>query len=209
MNCGMNDFIEIYDNGEQWPNSVIEAITWFINNCSTTKSKESGLSYFNKNRKRICNSMTLDFGQNYEPNDIIYYLLNQAKTEYVNTYSFLKKLDWRLCPLYNLQGYDGSEEGYFSLHNEHTGMYPYRMLAWMIYLNDAVSGTEFPYQNKTITPKTGRTVIWPAGWTHPHKGVIPNEGLKYIATGWFYFLPKGEPKFDGRHPDEDKQEIVV
>ena len=122
---------------------------------------------------------------------------------------FLKKLDWRLCPFYNIQGYDGPEDGFFSLHNEHTGMYPYRMLAWMIYLNDAESGTEFPYQNKTITPKAGRTVIWPAGWTHPHKGVIPNEGLKYIATGWFYFLPKGEPRFDGHHPDENKQEIVV
>jgi hypothetical protein len=154
--------------------------------------------------------MTLDFGQDYEPNDVIYSLVNKAKNEYVKTYSFLDKLQWRLCPLYNIQGYDGPEEGFFSLHNEQTDMYPYRMLAWMIYLNDAVSGTEFPYQDRTVTPKTGRTVIWPAGWTHPHKGVTPNQGLKYIATGWFYYLPKGNPQFDGRHPDEQRiQEIVV
>ena len=108
-----------------------------------------------------------------------------------------------------MQRYDGNKEGYFSLHNEQSGMYPYRMLVWMIYLNDAKSGTEFPYQNKTITPKTGRTVIWPASWTHPHKGVTPNIGIKYIATGWFYYLPKGEPKLDGNHPDENIQEIVV
>ena len=64
---------------------------------------------------------------------------------------------------------------------------------------------------KIVKPEIGRTVIWPAGWTHPHKGVTPNKGLKYIATGWFYFLPKGkEPKFDGHHPDETKiQEIVI
>ena len=204
----MHDFLKVYDNEER-SFHVASVVTWFENNYSTTKSKEAGLSYFNQHRKRICNSMTLDFGQDYEPNEVIYYLLNAAKTEYVNTYSFLKKLDWRLCPLYNIQGYDGPEDGFFSLHNEHTGMYPYRMLAWMIYLNDAVSGTEFPYQNKTITSKTGRTVIWPASWTHPHKGVIPNEGLKYIATGWFYFLPKGKPKFDGHHPDENIQEIIV
>ena len=204
----MNDFLEVYDNEEKLF-SVVNAVTWFEDNYDKNKSKESGLAYFNQHRQRICNSMTLDFGQDYEPNEAIYYLLNKAKTEYVSTYSFLKKLDWRLCPFYNIQGYDGPEDGFFSLHNEHTGMYPYRMLAWMIYLNDAVSGTEFPYQNKTITPKTGRTVIWPASWTHPHKGVIPNEGLKYIATGWFYFLPKGKPKFDGHHPDENKQEIVV
>ena len=83
-------------------------------------------------------------------------------------------------------------------------------LAWMVYLNDAASGTEFPYQEMIVEPKEGRTVIWPAGWTHPHKGVTPNEGIKYIATGWFYSLPMGEPKFDGRHPDEEKiQEIIV
>ena len=204
----MNDFIGIYDSEEK-SFRVASVVAWFENNYSTTKSKEAGLSYFNRHRKRICNSMTLDFGQDYEPNDIVYYLVNQARKRYVNTYSFLGKLNWRLCPLYNLQGYDGPDDGFFSLHNEHSGMYPYRMLAWMIYLNNANSGTEFPYQNKTITPKAGRTVIWPAGWTHPHKGVIPNEGLKYIATGWFYYLPKGRPHFDGHHPDENIQEIVV
>ena len=205
----MNDFIEIYDDEEN-PFDVVDVITWFENNYSRTKSKESGLSYFNQHRKRICTSMTLDFGKDHEPNEAIYYLIEKAKNEYVKSYSFLDKLQWRICPFYNIQGYDGPEEGFFSLHNEHTGRYPYRMLAWMIYLNDAESGTEFPYQNKTITPKTGRTVIWPAGWTHPHKGVTPNQGLKYIATGWFYFLPKGEPQFDGRHPDEERiQEIVV
>ena len=62
-----NDFIGIYDNGEQWPNQVIDAVTWFINNFNTTKTKESGLAYFNRHRKRICTSKTLDFGEDYEP----------------------------------------------------------------------------------------------------------------------------------------------
>ena len=114
-----------------------------------------------------------------------------------------------MCPVYNLQKYEEGE-GFFSLHNEQSGSYPYRLLAWMVYLNDAKSGTEFPYQEMIVEPKEGRTVIWPAGWTHPHKGVTPNEGTKYIATGWFYTLPAGEPKFDGRHPDEEKiTEILV
>ena len=26
--------------------------------------------------------------------------------------------------------------------------------------------------------------MWSAGWTHPHKGVTPNVGDKYIVTGW-------------------------
>ena len=77
-----NDFIGIYDNGEQWPTwPMSDVVTWFINNYNTTKSKESGLSYFNRHRKRICASKTLDFGEDYEPNKVIYYLVNEAKKQ--------------------------------------------------------------------------------------------------------------------------------
>ena len=111
--------------------------------------------------------------------------------------------------------YDGEKEGYFTLHCEHAAGYPFRMLAWMVFLNEAKSGTEFPFQNRILKPKTGRLAIWPAAWTHPHRGVTPNQGLKYIATGWGYFLPKKRNEdihisFDGRHADEEKiKEIVV
>ena len=36
----------------------------------------------------------------------------------------------------------------------------------------------------TVNAKMGRCVIWPAAWTHVHRGVTPNKGLKYIVTGW-------------------------
>ena len=209
-----NDFIEVYDykfNGD----CCEDAIRYFESVYDESSSKSGGLSYFNRNRQKICAFKTFDFGQDLEINPYVYTYVKPSIKSYTEKYDYLSKIDkvsqWRLCPSYNVQRYDGPEEGFFSLHNEQTGLYPYRMLAWMVYLNDAASGTEFPYQEKTITPKEGRTAIWPAGWTHPHKGVTPNEGLKYIATGWFYFLPKGEqPKFDGRHPDEQRiQEIVV
>ena len=64
---------------------------------------------------------------------------------------------------------------------------PQRILAWMIYLNDAECGTEFPYQDITLEAKAGRLALWPAAWTHPHKGVTPNIGNKYIATGWYEY----------------------
>ena len=63
----MNDFLEVYDNEEKLF-SVVNAVTWFEDNYDKNKSKESGLAYFNQHRQRICNSMTLDFGQDYEPN---------------------------------------------------------------------------------------------------------------------------------------------
>ena len=205
----LHDFIETYDTSQV---SICENIVSFFERVYVPKS--SGLKAFNRNRQKVCSTMTLDFGQDWEINDSVYFYVNVAIRKYREKYDYLDRIDkisqWRLSPSYNIQRYDGKEEGFFSLHNETSGSYPYRLLAWMVYLNDAECGTEFPYQEKTVTPKTGRTVIWPAGWTHPHKGVTPNIGLKYIATGWFYHLPKGEPQFDGHHPDEQRiQEIVV
>ena len=206
----MHDFLEIYDDDYTYA-GCDEIIKFFD---QTYTSKPAGLKAFNRNRQKICSTMTLNFGEDWEINDSVYFFVKEGIDKYRDKYEYLNSIDkfsqWRICPSYNIQRYDGKEEGYFSLHNETSGSYPYRLLAWMVYLNDAECGTEFPYQDRTITPKKGRTVIWPAAWTHPHRGVTPNVGLKYIATGWFYHLPKGEPKFDGRHPDEKRiQEIVV
>ena len=35
-----------------------------------------------------------------------------------------------------------------------------------------------------VEPVMGKTLIWPAEWTHAHKGNIVESGTKYIATGW-------------------------
>ena len=87
-----------------------------------------------------------------------------------------------------LQKYDGKEDGYKVWHCEHNSekSCSKRIMAWMFYLNDAKCGTEF-YDRPTIKAKRGRCVIWPAFWTHMHRGVTPNIGLKYIITGWFSY----------------------
>lgn len=91
---------------------------------------------------------------------------------------------WTIDEWYNIQKF-GEGEGYFTPHAEAESDNSFqRMLVWMVYLNNAKSGTEFIYYNKIVTPVVGRMVIWPAGWTHTHKGVVPNEGDKYIMTGW-------------------------
>ena len=57
----------------------------------------------------------------------------------------------------------------------------------MIYLNDAQCGTCFPHQDVILIPKQGDLWVWPAFWTHAHRGEVPNIGDKYIATGWCEF----------------------
>ena len=205
------DFIEIYDNEKI--DDCAKIVNYFDSVYDESSSKSSGLAFFNRGRQKVCATKTFNFGDDVLINGQVYGFIQNALKQYTKKYDYLNTLNkssyWRLCPLYNIQRYNEGE-GFFSLHNEQSGSYPYRLLAWMVYLNDATSGTEFPYQDTIVSPTAGRTVIWPAGWTHPHKGVTPNVGVKYIATGWFYTLPKGEPKFDGHHPDETNiQEIII
>jgi len=65
-----------------------------------------------------------------------------------------------------------------------------RVIAWTLYLNTVVEGgeTEFLYYKKRITAKQGRLIIWPAGFTHTHRGNSPLSNDKYIITGWLEFI---------------------
>jgi len=39
-------------------------------------------------------------------------------------------------------------------------------------------------QNIKVDPSVGTNVIFPAYWTHAHRGVIAPNETKYIITGW-------------------------
>jgi len=69
----------------------------------------------------------------------------------------------------------------------------HRVLAWMTYLNDVEDGgeTRFHHYNVDITPERGKTLIWPADWTHVHAGKVVKRGKKYIITGWMHFPHPG------------------
>jgi len=82
-------------------------------------------------------------------------------------------------------------EGYFKNHYERNAVRnSTRELAYMVYLNTLTDkgGTIFPQQKKTLTPIKGKMVVWPAHFTHPHRGLISSTQEKYIATGWFEII---------------------
>jgi len=64
-----------------------------------------------------------------------------------------------------------------------------RLLTWILYLNDIEEGgeTEFLYQHMRVKPKAGTLVMWPAGFTHTHRGNPPLSGTKYVLTSWMEF----------------------
>jgi len=64
-----------------------------------------------------------------------------------------------------------------------------RHLVFMTYLNTVKdAGTEFKYQKITAKAIKGKTVIWPAAWTHTHRGIVNKKKEKIIITGWFNYV---------------------
>ena len=65
-----------------------------------------------------------------------------------------------------------------------------RQLVAVWYLNDVPGPggeTEFLFQDIKITPQKGKLVLFPPFWTHEHRGVTLQQGVKYIATTWVVF----------------------
>jgi hypothetical protein len=95
---------------------------------------------------------------------------------------------------FNVQKYLKGSGGYPHWHSE---IFPkdtdceqlHRVLAFQFYLNDVSQGgeTEFFYQEKKVPPKAGRMVVFPAGFTHTHRGNVPQSGDKYVITSWVMF----------------------
>ena len=57
---------------------------------------------------------------------------------------------------------------------------------YILYLNDVEEGgeTELLYQSMRFKPEAGTLLLFPAGFTHTHRGNPPLSGEKYIMTGW-------------------------
>lgn len=141
------------------------------------KSKDLGLSF-------VSNDSTEDI----KCNNLVLPKITHCLSLYKKKYPFIDEISkWNIDYDYNIQKFE-TGEGYFKVHCEQESITPKRILVWMIYLNNAKCGTKFYYQNVTMKARAGRIVIWPAGWTHMHSGVVPNKGDKYIVTGWFSFI---------------------
>ena len=110
--------------------------------------------------------------------------------DYQNQWPFLKSVIKVVdVPGFNIQKYSRGDH-FSQLHSERTTLDTlHRLFAWMTYLNDVDDGgqTNFSHDEIKIKPETGKTLIWPAEWTHAHTGEILKSGTKYIVTGWMNF----------------------
>lgn len=68
--------------------------------------------------------------------------------------------------------------------------FSHRQLVAIWYLNDVPGPggeTEFLFQDIKIKPELGKLILFPPFWTHEHRGVTLESGVKYIATTWVVF----------------------
>jgi len=128
-------------------------------------------------------------------NTILHYLsqLQKICKNYIEKYEYCAYYDvWSIVENFKIQYYD-LNEGFYGYHAERTcaeTINSKRHLVFMTYLNDVTDGgeTEFFYQRKKIKPQKGKTLIWPADWTHTHRGIISPSQQKYIITGWYSYV---------------------
>ena len=117
------------------------------------------------------------------------YALRDGMKDYAKKYDVIEYLRPFKINFFNIQKYEPGE-GFYNWHCENNGEIQFmnRNLVFMIYLNDVENGgTEFMFQKHREEAEIGKLVIWPAGWTHTHRGVISEKEIKYIVTGWWDF----------------------
>lgn len=117
--------------------------------------------------------------------------LQRCYDEYTDKFSVLKDGNIRGTAM-KMQRTDPGG-GYHVWHAEQGNKeHAERVLVYMLYLNtlgEQDGGeTEFLYQRLRLRPEENTMILWPAAYTHTHRGntVLGNQS-KYIVTGWFYY----------------------
>ena len=184
------DFIEIYDNSasQELCDKLIE---WFdlcsdrgftVHNMRDPDGKEVSGGLVSDESVTIPFVSSLSISP--ETTSAVWKSLNECFNNYIVKYEFGERLSCHTFKLHKVK----KGQGYHVWHHETEGAaLQARVLAWMTYLKVPEEGgeTEFLHQSKRIEPVVGRTLIWPAYFTHLHRGNPPLKGEKYYITGWF------------------------
>ena len=194
MNAQYNQFIGMYNNVYQdgFCNHMISEFDRVLSEglCGNRQTVEDVKKVEKEDEFYFLNlrSHNLSFFNGENPTKIILQGIQNCFDDYVNEYDVLKN-NHLSCTSVKMQK-TSPGGGYHVWHceqnNEESNA---RCLVYTLYLNDIEEAgeTEFLYQRVRIPPKENSMVIWPAAFTHTHRGnVVHGKKSKYIITGWFY-----------------------
>jgi len=123
--------------------------------------------------------------------DIFWQGLQRCFDDYIAEFDVLKDCNLQCTSVKMQKTIPGG--GYHVWHHEQGNAdQANRGLTYMVYLNtlehDSAGETEFLYQRIRIPPKENTMIIWPAAFTHAHRGnLVHGNKAKYVITGWFYY----------------------
>lgn len=189
-----DNFLEVYDNAFS-VEFCNKAIKYFE---AMSKAKRTIETHTHKTLSRTDKGIFLvpweneECSFNYmcaELSDEFANIFEGIYKDYADKYSIIKTIEkhgsWSIKMQKTKPG-----QGYHDWHCETTGkVSSNRVLVWTVYLNDISEGgeTEFLYQRLRVQPKQGSVLIFPAAFTHTHRGNPPLLEDKYILTGWMEF----------------------
>jgi len=143
--------------------------------------------------------MAMNLGDDNVCNEILIPVINFCTELYRESYPAVDKIsNWSCDPKYNIQRYYPNQ-GYFASHCEDSSRECNRVMGWSLYLSTVTNGgfTVFDNYNLKIDSAAGKFCIFPAYWTHMHRGVPSPDQIKYIITGWYqYSDDEGFPQDD-------------
>ncbi len=194
MGAEHQDYIATYDNifSETECNFLIEKFhdledgSWFSDGAVKGESQFLGHGGTLTRKDR---SLFFDH-QSRKESEFIHDRVGKCMEEYVSKYHGLQGLQIGsvVCKVQRTM----PSGGFHVWHNEHGPQLESmkRVAVWLVYLtsHENEGETEFLQQGVRVAPKAGTVVIWPASFTHPHRGNPVYSGDKYIATGWFEFI---------------------
>ena len=180
------DFIGVYENtfDSEWCNNIINII-----NQSSLQPRHptEGGNLSKEDLSGFLEDYNLDLASKINK-----FLVESILSLYSKKYAIFREIGLLEIRDLKLQKTKPTE-GYHLWHCENDFNNPTRVGVWTIYLNDINEGgeTEFLYQSLRIKPTQGTVVIFPASYTHTHRGNPPLLETKYIMTGWVnYVNPK-------------------
>jgi hypothetical protein len=189
----MDKFIQIYEKAfsDEYCKKVIECYNIAEQNGLTLNRQE------HDNIRKIDKEDVAAFLPNFPMQHSDQYLIDEFNRvfwgycykQYADKFDILKEFAQHNSYTMKIQKTQPGQ-GYHIWHAEATNRIDAnRILTWTVYLNDEFEAgeTEFLYQHYRYKPQKGDCIIFPAGFTHTHRGNPPIGGDKYIITGWVEF----------------------
>lgn len=201
MNIEYKDFIGYYRNVYEdgfCKHLIDEFERLAYSGAGSNRQKSEGASKHIKDDYQVFinirNHNMLPFNEG-ESDQIFYRGLQKCFADYVEKYSVLKDLfnnGALRCTTMKMQR-TSPGGGYHVWHCEQgPGLSANRAMVYILYLNtlspEEAGETEFLYQQKRVQAEENMLVVWPASYTHSHRGnPVFGSNHKYIVTGWFYY----------------------